>query len=153
MPQSLNDSISGLGPLQDQEQAVAKLSVANWMGWQDWIPASLLLDVSRWARSRDVLPASWQRSVHPDPLLFRCARFSGHLLSWSQPAQLSRQRSAQSLRPAGARHRSIPRTQLRRHARALSLVFFSWLRPPPSSTLFPYTTLFRIACMPRSTQA
>src|SRR6266404_3669403 len=126
MPQSLNDSISGLGPLQDQEQAVARLWVANWMGWQDWIPASLLLGASRWARSRDVLPASWQRSVHPDPLLFRCARFSGHLLSWSQPAQLRRQRSAQSLRPAGARHRSIPGTQFVRQIPDLLLATSLW---------------------------
>src|SRR5262249_61626364 len=32
---------------------------------------------------------------------------------------------------------------LRRAARILSLVFFSMVRRPPSSTLFPYTTLFR----------
>src|SRR5262249_60423764 len=29
------------------------------------------------------------------------------------------------------------------HALPLSLLFFLMIRPPPSSTLFPYTTLFR----------
>src|SRR5947199_7809020 len=32
----------------------------------------------------------------------------------------------------------------------MSLLFFSMLRPPPTSTLFPYTTLFRSSDRPES---
>src|SRR5690606_41131897 len=34
----------------------------------------------------------------------------------------------------------------------LNAAFFSVIRPPPRSTLFPYTTLFRSATRPRSAQ-
>src|SRR5712691_7899035 len=125
---SLNDSWPSLdlGPLQDREQAVARLSVANWMGWQDSTPASLLPDASTWARSPGALPVSWRRLAHPDRLPFRCAQFSGHPPSWSPRAPLRRQQTAQNPRPAEAYRRSILRTQPRRRARALSLADAPW---------------------------
>src|ERR1035438_3866966 len=115
--------------------------LARWKALRDWRPASLLQDAATWAHSRAGLPVSWQRLPYPDQLPYPRERLSGHPPSWSRPAPLRRQQSAQNPRPAGARHRSILRTrhrqrrcllrpELRSLSRAPSWADVPWHRSP-----------------------